>query len=63
MPATSVRPRSIRLHSTELATDVRRGIGFQGYCACEWEGPLRRTHSEACEDARAHRVEHRPEGQ
>lgn len=61
MPATNVKRRRITIHATELATDVRRGIGSYGYCACGWEGPLRKTHGEARSDARAHRfAEHRP---
>jgi hypothetical protein len=61
MPATSVKHRSIRLHSTELATDVRRGIGWQAYCACGWEAPIRKTVALARADAQQHRAgEHQP---
>jgi hypothetical protein len=58
VPGTSVKPRRITVHSTELATDVRRGIGFSAYCACGWEGPLVKYHALARDDARAHRAEH-----
>jgi hypothetical protein len=57
MPGTTVKPRRITFHSTELATDVRRTIGYQGYCACGWEGPIRKKHSAARADAHLHRRE------
>ena len=57
MPHTHVEPVRITYHSTELATDVRRIIGYQGYCACGWQGSIRKTHSHARDDSRRHRRE------
>jgi hypothetical protein len=57
MPGTSVRPRRLTFVSTELATNVRRTYGYQGYCACGWEGKTRGTHGAARADAQAHRRE------
>lgn len=59
MPAshTGVHPVRITYHSVELATDVRRTVGFEGYCACGWQGQVRREHSHARDDSRRHRRE------
>jgi hypothetical protein len=60
MPHTYVKPARVTFQSTELMTQVRRGYGFHSYCACGWEGPLRRDHGEAQRDGKAHHYqEHR----
>ena len=47
MPASATRPRRIHSFSTDLATTVRRVVGYQPYCACGWEGKVWRTHHES----------------
>jgi hypothetical protein len=56
MPATKTKRRTVTVHSTELATDVRRGIGWQAYCACGWDGAIRKTVTLARADAAEHRA-------
>ena len=52
---TFVRPARLYFHSTELATNVRRTFGYQGYCSCGWEGSLRHEHGHAQDDVKRHR--------
>lgn len=52
-----VRPSRLKLHSTELACDVLRSVGYRARCACGWRGPLRDRHHEARADGRAHLCE------
>jgi len=54
MSHATVKPARLKIHSTELATDVLRTIGYRGRCACGWQGPVRGAHSVAREDARIH---------
>ena len=54
MAHTGVRPFKITVHSTELSCDVRRTVGFQSYCACGDEGPIRKTLELAQWDKRVH---------
>ena len=59
MPNAVVRPSRIKLHSTELSTDVIRGVGFRAVCACGYRGSLHDRHDAARADARQHNLEHR----
>jgi len=60
MPHTSTQPARVTFYSSELATNVRRTYGYRGYCACGWEGELRKSHGEARFDTKVHRhQEHR----
>lgn len=60
MSHTGTRPVRIMIHSTELSCDVRRGIGFEAYCACGYEGPIRKSLELAQWDKKVHlHKEHR----
>lgn len=54
MPSISTQPRSIVRWSPELATNVRRTIGYQAHCACGWEGGTHREWMDARLERRAH---------
>ena len=50
------RRRRVSIHSVELATTVRRGIGWEAYCGCGWTDPrLYRLRDDARQSARDHR--------
>ena len=54
--AATIHRRRVSVHSTELATTIRRGIGWEAYCACGWVDPhLYRDRDEARHAARDHR--------
>jgi hypothetical protein len=56
---TGVAPnRHLRLDA-DLAVAVRGTHGFHAYCACGWEGEVRKAWSDAALDARKHRGWHR----
>ena len=59
MTGATPRPVRLRVHDTTLSTDVLRGIGYSGRCACGWEGPLRKEYGLARADANEHNREHR----
>jgi len=59
VPHTAIQPERHRRYDLDLATNVRGVHGFHAYCACDWEGPPRRTHAEAQHDAKVHRGWHK----
>ena len=59
MNRPTVQPTRIRFHSTDLACDIRRGVGFRAVCACGYRGSLKDNHAAARADARAHLCEER----
>jgi len=46
----TIRPCKVKYWSTDLATSVLRVYGYQAYCACGWQGDIRRTHVDAVHD-------------
>ena len=49
-----VRPFRLRDHSTELACDTSRIVGYVAHCKCGWRGKVRAGHSEARLEGREH---------
>lgn len=59
MPKTGiVADRHTRL-DLDLAVAVRGVHGFHAYCACGWEGEVRKSWADAALDAKKHRGWHK----
>lgn len=50
-------PVRVRHRDADAGCDVLRGVGFRAETPGVWRGPIRRTRSEAAEDARQRRAE------
>lgn len=57
MAHTGVQPNRHTYRDTGLETNVRGVHGYHAYCACGWEGEVRKTWGEAQCDAGVHRLE------
>lgn len=56
---TGVRHDTHTRRDIDLATNVRGVHGHHAYCACGWEGEIRKTAGEAQFDAKVHRGWHK----